>query len=164
MRLKQVTDGRLHSPTNTVHDHHAAPVSVNFVNTSQSLPPGTTYNLDIPLPTGSYQFARAMLIGPNDSAGFAPWKECAEIMATRVTAEAVGHSVRNAGGFKKIYAATYSKQVGDSYLTHKIFNTGIQNYIAVQDAVIVGSALRITFKNYHGGSVTLNVRGQAILL
>jgi hypothetical protein len=93
------------------------------------------------------------------------WRECAEIVATTDSAEAMGHSVREAGT-RKVYASTYSKQNADAYLSHKIFddNTGSGNrYIAVQDVAIVGAVLRITFRNFFGGSATLWVKGQALL-
>lgn len=163
MRLSQVTDGRFHPANPGENDHHSAPVSVDFINTTQSLPPGTTYNFDISLSQSNFQFARVLLIGPNDSTGYlAPWKECVELLVTRDTNEAMGHSIRNASQ-KKVYSVTYSKQNSDSYLSHKIFNSGAGNYIAVQDAVLTGSVLRITFRSYYGGSMTLNVRGQALL-
>lgn len=165
MRLRQATDGLLHPSENTANDHHAAPVSVDFSNTTQSLPPGTSYNLDVSLGRSDFQLARVLLMGPNSSVGFAgaTWSECAELVVTRDAAEAVGHSIRNASQ-KKVYASTYSKDAGASYLTHKIFNAGTQNYIAVEDAVLTGSVLRLTFRNFFGGSMTLNVRGQAVLL
>jgi hypothetical protein len=163
MRLRQQTDGRLHPADGGADDHHAAPVSVDFTNTTQSLPPGTTYNLDVAVGRDDFRFARVMLVGPNDSTGLsATWREAAELLVTRDTAQAMGHSFRNAGQ-KTVYSSTYSKQNSDAYLTHKIFNTGSGNYIAVQDAVLTGSVLRLTFRSFFGGSVFLNVRGQALL-
>ena len=161
MRLTQQVDGRQH-PDGAANDHHAEPISVDFINTTQSLPPLTTYNLDIAVGRDDFQFARVMLIGPNLSAALGTWKECAELLVTRDSGESVGHSVRNAGT-KKVYSATYSKQNSDAYLTQKVFNTGSGNYINVQDAVLTGSVLRITFRSFFGGSVFLNVRGQALL-
>jgi hypothetical protein len=162
MRLQQVTDGRQHPSDLTPNDHHSAPVSVDFQNTSQSLPPGTTYNLDIAVGRSDFQFARVMLRGPRVAPRMGNWKECAELLVTRDSSEAVGHSIRNASP-KKVYSITYSKQNSDTNLSHKIFNSGTQNYIAVRDAVLTGSNLRITFVNYFGGSSTLYVQGQALL-
>lgn len=93
------------------------------------------------------------------------WRESAEVFVTRDAGEAASHTIR-ASSFKKVYACTYQKQVGDSYLSHKIFdsNTGSSNrYIALQDAVITGSTLRLTFRNFFGGSAFMWVQGQAIL-
>lgn len=162
----QTSDGLDHdSLTVGPHDHHPQPVSVSFSNTSQSLPPGTTFNLDVTLPDGNYTFAKAMLLGARQtSPSSGTWRESAIVMATRSAAEAISESIREAQ-FKKVYLATYSKAVGDSYLSHKIFdsNTGISNrYIALQDAVLVGSVLRLTFRNFFGGSATLWVKGQAL--
>ncbi|MGD9156785.1 MAG: hypothetical protein PVG39_00125 [Desulfobacteraceae bacterium] len=163
MRLDNLTDGRVHPSDGGVNDHHAAPISVDFINTTQSLPPGTSYNLDVSLGRDDFRFARVMIIGPNDSAGLnSPWKECAELLVTRDSTKAMGHSISNAGQ-KKVYASTYSKQNSDSYLTHKIFNAGVGDYIAVENAVLTGSVLRLTFRSFYGGSMTLNVRGQALL-
>jgi hypothetical protein len=166
MRLRQQTDGRLHPTDGGADDHHAAPVSVDFVNTTQSLPPYTTYNLDVPVGRDDFQFGRVMLIGPKDATGLgAAWKEAAELLVTRDAAQAVGHSFRNAEASIKSYSSTYSKQNSDAYLTHKIFNLGTvsQRYITVQDAVLTGSVLRLTFRSFYGGSITLNVRGHVLL-
>jgi hypothetical protein len=170
MRLGAPSDGRSHEALDVgAHDHHNAPESVSFSNTAQSLPPGATFDLDVPLGRTGYQLARVQITGPAViPAGIssALWRECAELVVTTDSSEAVGHSIRDAASPKKVYAATYSKQNGDSYLTHKIFdsNTGSGNrYICVQDAVITGSILRITFRNYFGGSATLWVKGQALV-
>jgi hypothetical protein len=163
MRIKQRTDGLNHPSDFTEDNHHAAPISIDFSNTFQSLPPGTSYNLDVSLPRSDFRFARVMLMGPNSSDGLSSlWKEGAELLVTRDQTEAIGHSFRN-GGQKKVYASTYAKQNADAYLTHKIFNLGGGNYIAVENALLTGSALRLTFKNHYGGSMTLNVKGQALL-
>lgn len=162
MRLRPQTDGHLHPADGGTDDHHPEPVSVDFTNTTQSLPPGTSYNLDISLGDSNFQLVRVMLIGPNVSTGLGgTWKECAELLVTRDTEKAMGHSIRNASQ-KKVYASTYSKQNADAYLTHKIFNAGSGNHIAVEDAVLTGSVLRITFRSFYGGSINLNVRGQAL--
>lgn len=165
MRLQESTDGRKHPDDNTPNDHHSQPVSVSINNTTQSLPPGTTYDLDVDLGRDDLQVAIALLMGPDNSGGMfgTAWNEFAQIVATRDSGEAMGESVRSAGTFKKIYSVTYSKQNSDSYLSHKIFdNVSSQRYIAVQDAVITGSNLRITFKNFFGGSTFLWVKGQVL--
>jgi predicted transcriptional regulator len=89
-------------------------------------------------------------------------RECAEVVATVDSSEAIAYSVRTAA-FKKVYAVTYSKQNGDTNLTHKIFDsvTGSGRYIALLDTWITGSVLRLRFKNYFGGSATLWVKGSA---
>jgi hypothetical protein len=166
MRLEQVTDGRSHDALAVAQDqHHARPEQVSFSNNSQSLPPGTTYDLDVSLPSSGFSAARVMLRGPAPSGvGTALWKESAMVHVTTSSSQAIGHSVRSTGSTYKTYDATYTKSVGDQNLTHKIFNpsTG-SHYIALQDAWIVGSVLRLRFKNHHGGSVTLNVDGHAQL-
>lgn len=164
MRTEPTTDGLSHvAEVVGVHDHHQRPVTVTINNTTQSLPPGTTYDLDITLPGSAYERAKIIIMGAHSPAGSA-WRECAEVVATRDSSEAIAYSVRDAGSFKKSYAATYSKQNGDTNLTHKVFDstTGSGNrYIALLDAWITGSVLRLRFKNYFGGSATLWVKGQA---
>jgi hypothetical protein len=168
MRLKSETDGRSHSIlTITENDHHSRPRAVAISNTTQSLPPGTTYNLDIDLGRSDYQLARVMIMGARTMFGVASnFRESAEVHATRNSAEAFAHSVRDSGSTYRCYAVTYSKQVGDSYLTHAIFdnNTAIGSaYILLQDAVLTGSVLRLTFLNTFGGSATLWVKGTALV-
>lgn len=164
----RATGARGHPGTNPQpHDHHGAPTLVEFSNTSQSLPPGTTYDLDVPLPSSNFKIATVQLSGPAASGGGSgtKWRECASVHATEDTGDAMAHSVRTAG-FKKVYAATYSKQVADSYLTHKVFDSNTSSsarYIALQDAQIIGSTLRLTFRNFFGGSATLWVKGSALL-
>lgn len=164
MRLQAETDGRLHEGlVVTENDHHPRAASVNFSNTSQSLPPGTTYNLDITLPDGNFQVARVMMHGPKQMSG-GQWYEGAEIHATRDADEAIGQSWWDVS-FKKVYAVTYSKQVLDSYLTEKIFDSNTSSsakYIACTAAVLTGSVLRLTFQNYFGGSATLWVKGKVL--
>jgi hypothetical protein len=66
----------------------------------------------------------------------------------------------------KTYTATYSKQNGDAYLSDKVFDTNTSlsaQYIALKDAYITGSILRLVFHNYFGGSAYLWVKGQALL-
>jgi hypothetical protein len=164
MRLKQFTDKLQHSSIILgAHDHHPEPYSVSFSNTTQSLPPGTTYDLNIPLGRTGYKTARVQMTGKAVTSVL--WRECAELVVTTSAAEAMGHSVRKAST-KKVYSATYSKQNSNTYLTHKIFDDNIgssSRYICVQDAIIIGSNLRITFKNNYGGSATLWVKGQVII-
>jgi hypothetical protein len=168
MRLEPETDNRSHASLSgiTVNDHHSQPKAVDINNTSQSLPPGTTYNLDIALGRSDYQFARIMIQGARSLFGAGNEKEGAEILATRNIAEALAHSTRDSGLSFRVYCVTYTKQVGDLYLTHAIFdsNTGISSlYILLQDAYITGSTLRLVFKNIFGGSATLWVKGRALV-
>ena len=134
MRLDSVTDGSSHIGNDVgPSDHHMRPTMVEINNTTQSLPPGTEFNLDIAVGSSSFQFARCQLHGPHHMLpGGTTWYECAEVLATRDSDEAIAHSQRD-NAFKKVYSATYSKVNGDSYLTSKIFdnNTGLSNrYIA----------------------------------
>jgi len=168
VRPEQDTDGRSHDAlTTTPDDHHPAPDHVSFSNTSQSLPPGTTYDLDVTLPHASYKVARVQLMGPVPSGGGSGtvWRECASIHATTSSAEAMGHSTRTSG-FKQVYCATYAKSQGDSQLSHKVFDSSTpaaNRYISLQDAWITGSTLRLRFRNHFGGSATLWVKGTALL-
>lgn len=165
MRLEQKTDGRIHPTDGGPNDHHPQPVSVPIENTSQSLPPGTDYNLNISLPHSGYNLARAQIMGPRTQGSSGLFNEVAELIATTNADEAMGKSVV-INSFKTSYVATYSKQNGDTYLTHKIFDNDTGSsalYIAVTATQIISSVLRITFHNYYGGSATLWVKGQAIL-
>ena len=168
MRLASTTDGKDHaSEYLNANDHHSEPYSVGIDNTTQSLPPGTTYNYDISLPDANYRIARIMIKGPrNISGASANFYEGAEIYATSDSTEAMGHSVRDAEVSFRVYLVTYSKIVSDAFLTHKIFDSDTvsgNRYINVTDAYITGSTLRIVFKNNHGGSATLWVKGKALV-
>lgn len=164
MRLKSETDGMQHPGVLTIDDHHPGTKMVSINNTTQSLPPGTTYNLDIALGNSNFQIARVMIYGPKTLFGSgALWKEAGELIVTRDANEAMGQSFRDAGTFKKVYSVTYSKLRADANLTQKIFDSLGNRYIAVQDAVLTGSDLRLIFRNFFGGSATLWVKGQAIL-
>lgn len=164
MRLVPMTDGLMHPSDGGINDHHPGTKAVTINNTTQSLPPGTTYNLDTALGNSNFQLARVMIFGPKVLFGSADlWKEGGEILVTRDISEAVGQSYRDAGTFKKVYSVSYSKFRSDSYLTQKIFDSGGNRYIALQDAVLTGSDLRLTFKNFFGGSATLWVKGQAFV-
>ena len=93
-------------------------------------------------------------------------RESGEIHATTDSAEAVGHSVRDAQAIWRIYAASYFKMAGASYLTFKIFDSDTNpanRYIAVKDALITGSTLRIVFRNFAGTAQTLWVKGKALV-
>lgn len=165
MRTKPTTDGLSHDAlTVGVHDHHPRPTTITINNTSQSLPPGTTYDLDLTLPDSNYKRAKLILMGAWSPTG-PQWRECCELVVTTDSGEAIGVSFRDAGSFKKTYAGTYSKQNGAANLSHKIFDSATgsysQRYIALQDAWITGSTLRLRFRNYFGGSATLWVKGQA---
>jgi hypothetical protein len=160
VRPEQDTDGRDHDAISTTpHDHHAAPELVSFGNTTQSLPPGTTFDLDVTLPDAGYKAARVQLMGPNKSGGGGIWREWGSVYVSTDSAKAMGHSARS-GGFKRSYCATYAKSQGDAQLTQKVFNTGT-GYISLQDAWITGSTLRLRFRNHFGGSTTLWVKGEA---
>jgi len=162
VRLQPETSGRDHSGlTVTEDDHHPVPTSVTIDNTTQVINAGTLWNLDISLPQSNYQAARVIIHGPDQCAG-AAWYEFAEIYVTRDSAEAMGHSVEEIS-FKKVYAVTYSKQVADTYLSQKIFTNASPPNIVLQDAVLTGSLLRLSFRNTYTANETLWVKGQALL-
>jgi len=149
------------------HDHHPQPRHVSISNTSQVIAGGAAFNLDLSLGRSGYTFARVMITGPKSS-GFssAQWRECADVHVTATLADAIGHSVRDSGSTYKVYGVTYAKAVGATNLTHKVFdsNTGGSNrYIALKDAQIIGSTLRLTFHNYDAGPQTLWVKGEAVI-
>lgn len=163
MRPRAATDGRSHPPDGLSEDHHEAPSSVSIEDTSTVIGAGLSFNLDVPVGSDQYQYARVQIMGKKESTG--DWRECAEIVVSRDSSESLGHSERYAA-WKKVYSATYSKQAGDSYLTHKIFddNTGLSSrFIALVDAVLTGTDLRLTFRNFHTGSANLWVKGSALL-
>lgn len=167
MRLEPATLGLSHPRLNLVNpdDHH--PDGESFTIDSQgvqSLPPGTTFDLDIALGTDQYNTARVIIQGEELVGPSGPlWRVGAEVYATRDVNEAIAHSIREATPLPtRVYVATYAKQNGDAYLTHKVFNVAGALYIALDDAVLTGSNLRLTFHNYFGGSAFLWVRGQAI--
>jgi|WetSurMetagenome_2_1015567.scaffolds.fasta_scaffold06352_5 hypothetical protein len=166
MRLGPNTDGRSHlALTVAVGDHHPRPTVVTISNTSQAIAAGADYNLDIALGSSDYQLARVQILGPK-IVGAGLWRECASVHATRTSAQAIGHTVRDAGVANKVYSSTYSKQAGAAMLTHKIFDsvtTTGADYIALKDAVMTGSVLRLTFHNYDGSSRTLWVKGEALV-
>jgi hypothetical protein len=150
-----------------VHSHHAQPIAITIDNTSQAINAGTNWDMDLALPAFNYSVARIMLVGAKTQGG-GLWKEFAEIYATRDSDEAMGHSIRDVS-LKQVYAATYSKQNADLYLSHKIFdsNTGISNrYINVRDAWIfadvANDVVRIRFHNPTVTNATLWVKGQVL--
>lgn len=168
MRLDQTTDGRSHAGlTLTVNDHHSRPLRVSFSNTSQVIAAGADYVLDVALGRSDFQLARMQLLGAAAcGGGSSTWKECASVHATRDAADAVGHSTRSAGSNYKVYSVSYAKAAGATLLTHKIFDsvtTTGNEYIALREAVLTGSVLRLTFTNYDASSRTLWVKGEALV-
>jgi len=168
MDLVSSTDGRGHAAAGPlVDDHHPGPRTFDIDNTSQVISGLSTYNLDITLPDSNFQHARIMLMGARHLFGNVNnMAESAELFASRDPSEAMGHSVNDAQAIWRVYTATYAKVAGDSYLTHKIFdsNTGASNqYICVQNAYITGSTLRIVFYNAAAISKTLWVKGKALV-
>lgn len=168
MRLTPVVDGIEHAGLDiTPYDHHPPPATVSISNTTQSLPPGTSYNLDISLPRKDFVFARIMLKGPRQMFGLGTTGyEGADIVATTSAGDAFGESVRDTGLMTQTYSAMYTKYDGSVSLTMRIFDNATgstQMYISLEDAVIIEDILRLTFKNYYGGSATLWVKGQALL-
>jgi hypothetical protein len=169
MRLPGFSYGASHDAlVVTPDDHHPRPTSVNFSDTSTSIPPSSSFNLDVTLPDANYQVAKVYLEGPAISGGGSgsKWRECAQVHVTTVAAEAIGHSNRNTGSIYKSYVVTYSKALGVTNLTHKIFDnvtSPSSRYIALQNAQIIGTTLRLTFRNYFGGSASLSVKGHALV-
>ena len=168
MRLEETSIGRLHGDlASDVDDHHAAPVSVSMSNTSQVIAAGADYNLDTALGKTGLTFARVQLMGPAITGfGATQWRECASVQATTSASDAIGHTVRNTGSNYLVYSATYAKALGVTNLTHKIFDTFTatgSRYIALKDAIITGSTLRLTFHNYDGSAKTLWVKGSAVV-
>jgi len=164
VRLKPTTDGRSHAGLSGVaaDDHHSQPRTVEVNNTSQVLTAGSTYNLDIALGVSDLAFVHVILLGPR-TVGTGQWKECADVYATRTSSQAMGHSIRWDGvTLAKTYFATYSKANGDARLTDRIFCL-TTSAISLQDAVLTGSNLRLTFVNNLSGSATLWVKGRAVL-
>jgi len=163
VRLEQNIDGREHPTDGGPDDHHPRPKQVAIENTTQSIAAGADYDLDIALGDSGYQWGRAMLMGAHNITPTL-WNEWASVHFTRDSAEAIGHTGRDSGSIYKTYSSTYSKQNSDLNLTHKIFDsvTGSGNrYIALKDAVLTGSNLRLTFHNYDSSSRTLWVKGSA---
>mgnify|MGYP001373155860 CR=1 FL=1 len=167
MRLERDRDARQHADLASIgtDDHHPLPKSVSFTNIlGQVIAGGGTYNLDVSLTSSAYQVARVILFGPRTMFS-STLKEGGEIVCTRSASEAMAISCKDTTLTYKVYAATYSKSQGDAYLTMAVFdnNTGNgNNFICVQDAVLAGSVLRLTFKNITGGNATLWVKGQVL--
>ena len=169
MKLVAATDGLVHPLDGGLHDHHAAPVHVLINDTTTSIPPGSTANVDITLPRSDYQLARITAHGPKAAVGLFTSNsgyEGAYIQATTVAAEAYGCSARDAGAFRQ-YGGHWAKQVGALILSEYVFdnNTALgSRYIAVQAAQIIGAILRLTMVNSFGGSATVWIKGGAMLL
>lgn len=148
-----------------VNDHHNRPKRVTVSNTTQMIAAGSAFNLDITLGVSGFVFARVQLMGPKTSGG-SWWRECAEVHVTATLNDALGHSFRDTGSNNMVYAVTYAKAVGTTNLTHKIFDTATaigSRYIALKDAQIVGSDLRLTFHNYNTSTRTLWVKGGGLV-
>lgn len=168
MRLEQASDGNDHSIAGPeIDDHHSGPRTFDINNTSQSIASLSTYNLDITLPHSNFQFARIMIMGIRQLFGNTNnARESAEIHATRDSSEALSHSVRDAEAVFRVYTASYSKNAGAGYLSHKIFDnvsSPANRYIGVKDAYITGSTLRIVFENFTASARTLWVKGKALV-
>lgn len=163
MRLSSATDGRSHAGLSGVgaDDHHAATRAVEVNNTTQVLAAGATYNLDIALGSSVLVFVHAALTGYRTHGGGSLFREGADVYATRTSGDAVGHSFQQISMYQD-YAVSYSKQTGDTMLTTAVFSS-TPMAIALQDAVLTGSNLRLTFVNVTGSPATLWVKGQAIL-
>ena len=163
MRETPATDGRQHPTDGGPDDHHPQPKQVPISDIATVIAAGADFNLDIALGSSDYQWGRAVLMGAN---AITPtlWNEWASVHFSRDAAEAMGHTGRSSGSIYKTYSSTYSKQNGDLNLTHKIFDsvTGSGNrYIALKDAVLTGSNLRLTLHNYDSSSRTVWIKGSA---
>lgn len=170
MRPEPASDGRSHDSLTDVgpDQHHPRPATVTFSDTTTSIGGFSDFNLDVTLPDDDFQLASVYLEGPAISGGGSgsKWRECAWVHVATTTADAIGSSCRNVGSMYKNYVVTYAKSLGVTNLTHKIFDTVTapgSRYIALKDAQIIGSTLRLTFHNYTGSSQTLSVKGHAVL-
>ena len=160
MRLKPETDGLDHDSLDIgVHEHHPRAVGVSILDITTSISAFGSFNLDVTLPDGKYQVARIVLLGGKKMT-LGSWRECAEVHATRDSDEAVATSIEDAIS-KRVYSVCYSKQNGDTYLSQKIFDNN-SSRIYLQDAVLTGSVLRLTFKNSVSSATTLWVKGQVL--
>jgi len=167
VRLTPTTDGRSHAPVASgVDDHHSRPRTVSVLDTTTAIAGGATFNLDVALGVSDLAFAQIALTGPQTSSGGASvWRVGADVIATRAAGDALGHSIRRlvpGGNLYRVYVATYSKLMGDSYLAAPIFSL-TASAIVLQDAVLTGSVLRLTFRNVTGSSATLWVKGSAVI-
>lgn len=168
MRPEPSTDGRVHPVDGLPNDHHAAPDHVTIFDTTTSIPPGSTANVNIALPRSDFQIARILVHGPKCAVGTTPvyaGYEGAYIQATTVASDAYGCSTRDAGAFRQ-YGGHWAKQVGSLILSEYVFdnNTALgSRYIAIKDAQIIGAVLRLTMVNSFGGSATVWIKGGALL-
>lgn len=169
MTITQGTDGMIHPPDAGLHDHHAAPTQVSISDTTTSIPPGSTVNVDVTLPRSDFQIARVLIFGPKAAVGSIVANsgyEGAYLQVTTDINDAMGYCARDIGAFRQ-YGGVWSKQEGSSILTDYVFdsNTGLSNrYIAVQDCYITGAVLRFVMKNRFGGSAFVWMKGAAVLL
>lgn len=169
MTVGRGTDGLLHPPDGRAHDHHAAPAVATIDSRNLvSLPPGTTYDLDVALPRSDYRTAKTHVHGPKAAVYSSPTNSGYEGIVgdfTTSAGEAVSHGLRGAGGAKQ-YVGMYSKLQGAAYLSDSIFDNNVSSsalYIALREAWIVGAVLRMRFYNKFGGSATLWVLGRTVL-
>lgn len=169
MTITRGTDGMAHPPDGGLHDHHAAPAQVTIDDTTTSIVPYGTANVDIVLPRSDYQLARILIHGPKSAVGTSTIYsgfEGAYIQATTATSDAMGYCGRDTGAFRQ-YGGCWSKQEGSSILTDYVFDNNTlltARYIAVQDASIIGAVLRLVMKNSYGGSAFVWMKGAAVLL
>jgi len=163
------TDGLIHPPDGGAHDHHAAPDHVTISDIATVISAGSTANVDTTLPRSDYQIARVLVHGPKAAVGTLPGNagyEGAFVLAALVSSDAMGHSARDAGAFRQ-YSGVWSKQASAAILSEYVFDssTSLYNrYIAIQDAYITGSTLRLVMVNGHSSSATVWIKGGAILL
>lgn len=135
---------------------------VSIDNTTQSIASGADFNLDLALSNAGYRVATVQLAsGAKAGIPTGPLRLTTDVHITTVAAEALGHTHRRRSS-QSVYSVTYAKQVAVANLSFKIFDlSGL--YIALREARIIGSTLRLTFRNYHSIAVTLWVRGQALV-
>lgn len=161
MRLKSETDGRSHDALAVgVHNHHAAALPYEIEDTTTVVSASGTFDLDITLGSSEYQTGRVLLLGGKQMTGGA-WRECVEVTVSRDSGEAMCGSIEDVS-FKKVYSVVYSKAAGNTYLSHRIFDNNLSR-IYLEDAVLTGSVLRLSFRNAVAIATTLWVKGQAVL-
>lgn len=160
MRLEPESGKSHKALTLTADDHHSEPTLVSINDTSTVVGASSVFNMDVALGDPNFQGGRAILLGGKQMSGNL-WRECVELTFSRDSGEAMGGTVEDVS-FKKVYAGAYSKQVADSFLSHKIFDLNLSR-IAISACFITGSNLRIQFQNTTGVATTLWVKGQAVL-
>ena len=150
-----------------IDDHHPGAVAISFEDTTTIIPPSpSTFNLDVSLPNSDFQFARVIAMGPRKMYGIATlFRECNEWFVSRSAIDGIGHGVRDAQSTWKIYTGLMAKVAAAAELSFRIFDTDTaanRQYISVTDVRIVASVLRLTHRNWSGGSRGVWTKGMVV--